>query len=901
MSLETYRRKRRFTQTPEPAGGPPRPGRQLRFVVQEHHATRLHWDFRLEMGGTLKSWALPKGPTLDPAEKRLAVPVEDHPVEYLDFEGAIPKGNYGAGTVMVWDRGTYESLEGPPEEGYAKGKLTVRLHGTKLRGEFHLVRTRMGRETQWLMFKKRDRDAVPGWRMPAPSISVKTGRTIDQIAAQETHRWLSSQPVSESPAAPRQAALRTLKLDRPGTDPFPEEIPPTLATPINEPFDDPRWLFEVKWDGIRALAHARHRGGERQITIRSRGGHVINEQFPEIVAALYELDLPNTVLDGEIVALDPAGRASFPLLQQRAGLPAADRPPIAYYVFDLLYLNGHLLTGRPLRERREALAALLPAHPLVRLSEAVPETGRAFYAAAKDLGIEGIVGKRADRPYQSGRRTADWVKLKITKELDAVIGGFTRGRGARARTFGAVLLGAYAGDQLRYIGHCGGGFSDAELHRVHTLLRQRVSGVCPFDTVPPSNERVTWVRPELVVRVAYAGWTADGMLRVPVYEGMRGDVAPREVRLARPAARTAAADAARGPRAAPPARPATSRRRHPLEEALAEAGLAVELTNLDKVFWPQAGYTKGDLIEYYLRLGPVMLPHLRARPVTLRRFPNGITGESFYQKDVPDTPPFVRTIQICSEGGRSTIAAPVCDNLETLLWLAQLADIEIHTWFSRITAPARGERVPPAGTDFASSPQALRASVLNRPDYIAFDIDPYLFPDHTLPARRGEKDPDYSRRGFEAAREAAFLVRDLLATLKLESFVKTSGKTGLHLFVPVARAYTFEQAHEFAKTVTQYLEGRHPRKLTTAWSAEKRVGKVFLDYNQNRLGATLAAPYSVRPTPQATVAMPVTWRELEAGIDPLQFTLRSVPELMRRRPDPWRNLLARPQRLERHL
>lgn len=923
MTLDTYRQKRRFNQTPEPEGGPTKSAPRLRFVIQEHHATRLHWDFRLEMGGTLKSWAVPKGPTLDPGEKRLAVPVEDHPIEYMEFEGVIPKGNYGAGTVMVWDHGTYDSLEGPPEQGYEKGKLTVVLHGEKLRGEFHLVRTRMGRETQWLMFKKRDADAVPGWKSPEPSVSVKTGRTIPQIAGQETHRWQSAAG-PERPAATRsdpterkrggrrspkgtpknRPQLRTLRLDKPGKDPFPADVKPTLATLTETPFDDPRWLFEVKWDGIRAISYVRRVGSERQVTIRSRGGHVINEQFPEMVDALYDLDLPDALLDGEIVALDPSGRSSFPLLQQRGTLKGAAQPPLAYYVFDLLYVNGHDLTARPLRQRREALVALLTEHPLVRVSDAVPEEGRAFYAAARDLGIEGIVGKRADSPYQPGKRTGDWVKLKVTQELDAVIGGFTRGQGARAKTFGAVLVGAYDGGRLRYIGHCGGGFTDTELTRVYKQLKEHVQDACPFDTVPPSNEKVTWVRPDLVTRIVYGGWTRDGMLRFPVYAGLRDDKRADEVKLERPSPPPSGNGQGQPKPPATPlkgVKPAKARKLHPLEQALEEAGLRVELTNLDKVFWPEAGYTKGDLIEYYLRVGPVMLPHLRDRPVTLRRFPNGIAGEFFYQKDVPDAPPFVTIVPIASGSTGSTMAAPVCNNLETLLWLAQLADIEIHTWFSRTTPLARAEKAGRAGREFAASPEALRESVLNRPDYVAFDIDPYLFPDNKLPQRKGEKDPDYSRRGFEAAREAAFLVRDVLKTLKLESFVKASGKTGLHVFVPIVRAYTFEQVHEFAKTVTQYLEGRYPRKLTTAWAAEKRVGKVFLDYNQNRLGATLAGPYSIRPTPQASVALPVTWKEVEQGFDPLDFTLRTVPALMKKRKDAWRDLLARPQRLEQHL
>jgi bifunctional non-homologous end joining protein LigD len=917
MSLEEYRRKRRFAQTPEPKGRPARrTASDLRFVVQEHHATRRHWDFRLEMGGVLKSWAVPKGPTFDPDEKRLAVPVEDHPLDYGEFEGVIPAGNYGAGTVMLWDLGTYEVLEGDPQQAYDKGKLTLVLHGKKLRGEFHLVRTKMGGQVQWLMFKKRDGDAVSGWTLPDPAVSVKTGRTIEQIAAAGQSRWTSRpkghQAGTTSPAKapgtpPRsRRALAALHLDQPGKDPYPREIKPMLATLVDQPFDDPRWLFEVKWDGMRAIAYLRAAGPKQEVTLRSRGGMILNAQFPEVVEALYAQHLPDVVLDGEIVALDDQGRAHFQLLQSRLheenGSRPATAPLLAYYVFDVLYLNGHRLTDWPLDRRRKTLAALLAPTTVLRVSDAVTEGGRVFYEAAQAHGVEGIVAKRADSPYQPGERTRTWLKIKVNQRLDAVVGGFTKGRGARKKTFGALVLGAYdANGDLQYIGHCGSGFTDAELQRLMPLLTARQESACPFRHVPPTNEAITWVRPELVVDVEHAGWTNDGLLRAPVFKGVRADKTPPEVHLERPEGRLAEA----------PPQPKAPRRRRTAAKEEADSRRPgsdqlrtpkeVEFTNLDKIFWPELGYTKGDLIRYYLEIAPHILPHLTDRPITLRRFPNGIRGESFYQKDHPDAPPFVRLVRIWTESEKKTMAAPVCNNLETLLWLAQLADIEIHTWFSRMTPLRRTDRAGTAGTEFAASEEALHSSVLNRPDFVVFDVDPYLFPDNKLPQRKGEKDPDYSRRGFDAAVEAALLLRGVLKGLKLDTFVKTSGKTGLHVFVPIVRRYTFEQTHAFAKTVTQHLESRSPRTLTTAWAAEQRVGKVFLDYNQNRRGATLASAYSVRPTPEATVSLPISWKDLERGLDPLEFTLKTVPNLMRKRKDPWRELLAKPQLLEQHL
>lgn len=918
MSLQEYRRKRKFSKTPEPEGGAARRGSQApRFVVQEHHATRRHWDFRLEMGGVLKSWAVPKGPTFDPDEKRLAVPVEDHPLDYGEFEGVIPEGNYGAGTVMVWDLGTYEVLEGDPQQAYDKGKLTLILHGKKLHGEFHLVRTKMGGQIQWLMFKKRDGDAVPGWTLPDPSVSVKTGRTIAQVAAEGQSQWTSGSrsgrtrgaPAAATPPAPARPRrrLKALHLDKVGSDPYPKDLKPMLATLVDAPFDDPQWLFEIKWDGMRAVAYVRAEGPKREVMLRSRGGMILNARFPEVVEALYAQQLPDAVLDGEIVALDDQGRAHFQLLQSRLqetnGAQPGRTSQIAYYIFDVLYLNGHTLMDWPLERRRKSLAALLRPTQVVRLSDAVTGTGRVFYEAAQAHGVEGIVAKRADSRYEAGERTRTWLKIKVNQRVDAVVGGFTQGRGARTKTFGALVLGAYDADgQLQYIGNCGSGFADAELKRLMPLLAARAETACPFVTVPPTTDVITWIRPELVIDVEYANWTDDGLLRAPVYKGVRVDKVAHEVHLERPQPRVPD----------PPPRPSAVRGT-PVRTGTAQtanarasselAGKAgeVEFTNLDKIFWPEKGYTKGDLIRYYLEIAPHILPHITDRPVTLRRFPNGIAGESFYQKDHPDAPPFAHIVRIRTDSEKRTMAAPVCNNLPTLLWLAQLADIEIHTWFSRITPLRRADRAGTAGVDFASSDQALGSSVLNRPDFVVFDIDPYLFPDNKLPQRKGEKDPDYSRRGFAAAVDAARLLRGVLRRLKLESFVKTSGKTGLHVFVPIVRRYTFEQTHAFAKTVTQHLEGLSPRTVTTAWAAEQRVGKVFLDYNQNRRGATLASAFSVRPTPEAGVSFPVSWKELEGGLDPLEFNLKTVPTLMRKRKDPWRDVLANPQLLERHL
>ncbi|HLW46877.1 MAG TPA: non-homologous end-joining DNA ligase [bacterium] len=973
MTLDTYRRKRRFDQTPEPSGEPARgrpanapaaaPG--LRFVVQEHHATRLHWDLRLEMAGALRSWAVPKGPSLDPAEKRLAVLVEDHPIEYGEFEGVIPPGNYGAGTVLLWDRGTYTCREGDPTAAFERGKLTLDFEGERLRGEFHFVRTKRNNGRDWLLFKGRDEYVEPGF-VPVGRRSVASGRTIEEIADDRGSRWTSGPPEERrrtppsAPAPSRPAATpraressgsksakaagspkpsggkrgRAATRSR-GTDPFPRPFKPMLAESGRVPFDRVGWSFEVKWDGVRALAFVRREGAAQEIVLYGRSLRRLNSQFPEIVDALAGLDVDSAVLDGEIFAPDDDGRPSFHRLQQRLHLNAAagERPAIgdvhvAYTAFDCLYLEGHDLRSRPFVERRAALDSLALSGAGLVKTDAIPERGTALFEAARAHGFEGIVAKKLSSPYRAGARSADWVKVKIRRTLDAVVGGVTRGRGGRSTSFGALVLGQC--DEtggLVHIGQTGGGFSDADLEQFRRRLAPLETTTSPFAKRPNIPGPVTWVRPEIVVEVEYGEWTPDGLLRFPIFMRVRDDVAPQDVRLERPK-REDAPPAAAIPKppgdgaisapgapvagragapgreeAAGPAPLPASRRRAPAAVRSARSIDAATLppdiafSNLDKVFFPERGYTKGNVIEFYRRIAPYIVPHLEDRPLTLRRWPNGIHGEDFFQKDTPEAPPFVRTLPVWSDQGGNDNQLIIGADEKVLLWLAQMGCIEMHPWFSRITPiPRRGANRP--ATVFGGSEAVIEASTLNYPDFVVFDIDPFLFPKGEKPVvRHGEKDPDYSRQGFAAARRATLWVREALDQLGLRAFVKTSGKTGLHVVVPLKRRYTYAQTHAFARTFAEWLTAQHPDELTTAWAVEQRVDKVFLDYNQNARGKTMASVYSLRPIPEATVSVPVKWEELEAGFDPLEWTIETVFDRLARTGDLWAGVLDAAQEL----
>ena len=734
-----------------------------------------------------------------------------------------------------------------------------------------------------------------------------------------------------------------------------------LAQTADLPFNRAGWLFEIKWDGARTLGFMRRLGAAQEVRLYSRTLRSLNPQFPEIVEALAGLTAESAVLDGEIIAPEDGGRPSFARLQQRLHLEnesdvreAAERIPVTYAVFDLLYLNGRDLSSLPLSERRRALEGLVLPPGMIR-SDTVEQEGLTLFEAAKQHGLEGIVGKKATSPYRAGVRDADWQKIKIRKTLEAVVGGMTRGKGHRSGTFGALVLGQY--DPLSgafvHIGQTGGGLSDGDLRDLRRRLEPLVTSECPFATPPATLQPATWVRPEVVVEVEYAERTPDGLLRFPVFLRVRDDLTARDVRL--PSPPDAAGDdgaeddgagetptAATDPRPVrapvdtpspdettdpapaqapvetpssdettnPPSAQATAETSHPSGEEpagrrpargarkQAAPAPAVAFTNLEKIFFPELGLTKGDLIDYYRRIAPIILPHLRDRPLSLRRFPNGIHGSDFFQKDVPDAPPFVRTERIWSDQGDRDIRMVICSDEATLLWLAQLGCIEMHPWFSRVT-PVGGRGRERPGTTFSGSEEAIDGSTLNFPDFVVFDIDPFLFPEGERPTRRhGELDPDYSRKGFEAARQAALWLGDTLGALGLRGFVKTSGKTGLHVFVPIVRRFTYAQTHAFAKTVTAWLSQQHPEALTTAWAVPERLGKVFLDYNQNIRGKTLASIYSVRPVPEATVSMPVTWEELRAGFDPLLWTTRTVFDRIARLGDLWADILEAGQGLE---
>lgn len=888
-ALDQYAAKRAFDTTPEPAPAIQARTGPLLFVVQQHAARALHYDFRLELDGVLKSWAVPKGPSLDPGVKRLAVQTEDHPFDYAAFEGVIPPKQYGAGEVIVWDCGIYAPDEDHGEwladraeaerrvrAALENGKLSLFLRGEKLKGSFALVRS--ADRKNWLLIKHRDAYAAQ------QDVAGQNRSVLSGLAVEDLKRL---------PAPPPLPAARLAPAGSP--EPMPKKLSPMLAELAEAPFSHPDWLFEPKLDGYRVLAFV-HDG---EVTLRSRRGLDLTPAFPQIAAELAGQSA-NMILDGEVLALDANGRPSFNALQNRALLKtpreiaAAERDtPAILYCFDLLHFAGLDLRQAAYSDRRRYLAqCLLPSRHVQRVHAA--DDGVALHAAALAQGFEGVIAKRRDSRYEGGRRSSAWLKIKQTHSAEFVIGGFTLGRGARA-PLGALLLGYWEHGRLRYAGHVGSGLDDATLIQLKQRFEPLVTERHPFAEAPPLHRATTWLLPETVAEVKFAEWTPDGYLRAPVFLRLREDVDPKSVRRSDPKHAVQPSPSDTG----------VDEVLRQLEDArqaftLATGPHRIRLTHLDRVYWPadpalkQPALTKRDLLRYLAQVSPYLLPHLADRPLTMVRMPEGIGGERFFQKHwEPPLPTFAESVTVFSESRDERHDYLVCNNLPTLLWLGQSGTLEFHVWHSRAKP---GADAPGLGTDYSSSTAALERSLLNFPDYLVFDLDPYLYSGNEAAGA----EPEYSVAAFDKGKETAFRLREVLQAMGLVPLVKTSGKTGLHVFVPIERTLDFAAVREVAGLVGRHLLRQHPKLITMDWRIAKRSGKIFFDYTMNTRTKTLAAAYSPRGVPGAPVSMPLTWEQLETA-QPTDFSLGNVAQRLAQTGDPWRDALARKQSLERTL
>ncbi len=931
-ALLKYREKRRFDDTPEPeAGAPAETNRDLTFVIQQHRATRMHWDFRLEVDGVLVSWAVPRGPSLNPKDRRMAAHVEDHPFDYGGFEGSIPRGNYGAGAVIVWDNGTYTPDEdgelswGDKEdgsrrmrEGLSVGKLSFTLRGKKLHGSWTLVRIGGRRNVEgkdWLLIKHRDEYASERDVLEDDQ-SVLSGLSIKDLQEGRMPRVRYAEDgVTAAAATDREAPHPDAK-----RVPFPDAKSerPMLPTLVAKPFSRKGWLFEPKMDGVRTLAFVR----DGKVELRSRRGNVVTLQYPEVVDGMKQQPVREAVFDGEVVALNEHGAPDFQILQARINLSrpaevdrAAAETPVCFYAFDLLYLDGFDLRRVPLIERKTLLRRTLLIVDHVKYTDHLADDGLRMYEAASQLGFEGAVGKRAQSTYEPGARSQSWLKFKNTNEQEFVVGGYTEGEGSRSKTFGGLLVGVYDGDRLHFAASVGSGLTDRMLDDFTKQLRDLRTDESPFLNPPTviggrwagdKSARCFWVRPELVARVKFASWTRDGNLRAPVFLGLRNDIDPKSIRREDPA--PASIDVME-PDLPPPADGAPTSLEstirsvldqldaNPKDDFTLEVGEArLKLTNLNKVFWPATKdhpeRTKRELIRYYARIAPCIVPHLTDRPLTLNRYPNGVHGNNFYQKHWPQPFPTdfrVERVNIYSAHNDEDGEYILVNNLETLIWLAQLADIEMHAWMARVNPEPDARGLP---TLFAGSEENMERSVLNYPEFMIFDLDPYIYSGEE---KKGEE-PALNRRAFEKTREIAFSLKELLQQLRLSSFVKTTGKTGLHIYVPVLRQHTYDEIRAATQAVGQFLLQQHPNDLTMEWTVPKRKGKIFFDHNQNTRGKTLASEYSLRPSDNAGASAPVTWEELE-HIYPTDFDIDTMPARAEKRGDIWAHILDSKQDL----
>lgn len=801
MGLKEYNKKRNFKKTPEPDGKVTK-SQLNRFVIQRHRASHLHYDLRLEMEGVLKSWAVPKGPSMNPDDKRLAVETEDHPVKYLFFEGTIPKGNYGAGTMSIWDTGTYMSKTDVAKD-YKQGNLKISFSGKKLKGLFALVKTNyQGKQNQWLLIKKNDSFAV------------------EQAYDAETYKEGIHQQTSKSDSKNTASVLDTT-------------LKPMLASPGAEVFNSAEWVYELKYDGYRAIAHL----NKEAISLHSRNGINLNDKFAPIVEELQELE-HDAVLDGEIVYINKKG---IPQFQELQNYPETKlNGTLQYMVFDLLYLNGHNTMDLPLIDRKSLLKDLLQNTGKVLYSEHIEGMGKTLFDRAVALGMEGIIAKKAQSSYHLAYRSEDWLKLKTTNSSEAIICGYTVSDKS-SRAFGSLILGMMEEEKLVYAGNCGSGFSQKTLKVLKSIFEPLIIEKRPFDQTPNlKGRKPVWMKPVLICEVEFAEWTNDHRMRHPVFKGLREDKElPDSIPNKTKSKQNTTTDSQ------------SSEASHVGHNTLSIEGIHVPISNPEKVYWPESGFLKYDLLDYYIQIGEWMMPYLIDRPQNLHRHPNGIDKPGFYQKDNEHLPDWVSTKKLKSKSADKTIEYLLCQNQATLVYMANLGCIEINPWHSTINN-------------------------LEQPDYTIIDLDPS------------------SKNTFKQVLETAQVAKSILDKASIPSFCKTSGSSGLHIYIPLGAKYSYKEAVNFTKLICLFIQEQLPKLTTMERSIKKRGPKIYLDYLQNRKGQTIVAPYSVRPKPGATVSTPVTWKEVSKGFEMEDFHIKNLPQRLKSKGDMFHGLLNTP-------
>lgn len=889
MGLQEYEKKRDFKKTAEPKAGRSKDKDHLMFVVQKHDASRLHYDFRLEMGGVLKSWAVPKGPSLDPKIKHLAMMVEDHPFDYRNFEGIIPEGEYGGGTVIVWDQGTYEPIEDikgkkAQEKHLLKqiesGSVKIKLHGEKLNGEFALVKTHGMGENGWLLIKHKD-DFAATADITKKDKSVLSGKTIEDMAKTSEKVWnngheetLDPDKVLEDKVDSKKTNEINLKsiLQSAPTSKIPSNIKPMKATLVDEPFDEPGWLFEVKWDGYRAIAVLDKKDGVQLI---SRNNLPFEKYYPiNQGLASWKID---AVFDGELLVLNEKGVSDFGAMQNWRSEADGN---LVFYIFDILWYEGKNLMGLPLQERQAVLQAILPTdNDHIRQSKVFNANGTEFFAAAEKIGLEGIIAKKADSVYTSDLRSKEWLKIKVQRRQEVIIAGFTKNEGT-SKSFSALILGVYdAKGKIQFVGKVGTGFSDKLQKDMMAQFEPLITNHSPFDyevdVDKPTRFRPkrmgakpTWLKPELVCEVAFAEVTSDGVFRQASFKGMREDKKAKDVILETPANTETIVDEAENSSKARPSKNKdvkkdnanTEEKSNPALRDLALApikntdrktllnptedtqvkkvcGHQLKFNHVTKLYWPEDKVTKGDMLNYYYKIGEYIMPYLKDRPMSLNRFPGGIHSSSFYQKNVTDkAPDWAKTFHHVTDEGKETNYLVGTDEA-SLLWMNSLGCIEINPWFSRVQSP-------------------------DNPDYCVIDLDP-------------------DKQTYDQVVQAALEVRKVLDAIHVPSYPKTSGSTGMHIYIPLNARYSYDQSQMFANLIVKVVHKEIPDFTSLERSVAARGGKMYLDYLQNRPGATIAGPYSLRPKPGATVSMPLSWDEVKPGLTIRHFNISNAVDRLK--------------------